>query len=1158
MLNLIAFVVTFIYHLPYWMDFFSVTELQSTFKKPLSDISKSYKLIKLNNGLKTFLISDPNCSSTSSSICCGSGSFQDPKDLPGMAHFVEHMLFMGTSEFPSPNEFLSTLISMGGQSNAFTMGDHTCFYFDVPLNETTICQEFGLNYLIKVFSSFFKSPLFNENYMNLEINSVDDEHQGNIVNDDKILYHGLRILANENHPFHNFATGTKKTLNSKKCRSEMIDYFEKNFVSENMVLVLKSSLSLNQLQKMAIANFGSIAKTRKLKRGSSIRMHRRNRSSSRLSNSSMNSNDFRFEIYPREYTSKILYISQEETKKIRLFLPIFNYNDSFFENVWCTLLGDESKDSLCYYLKSLKMIDYMYVFVQSLSKDNKVLVIDFDYKSSFDVYLVIQLIWAFINQVLKLKKENINIILKECSRIFKYQAYYTSDDSSNAMDEVSNYAHFIHQNPDYDYQNLIIGESFKYDGDVDQFLNKSREIMNLKNLNVIILADKPPKNLNVSVNDMLKDPYYNFKYQVYDLQYSPIDYKTPNFYIFQKNKFIQSKHEELDLKINESINFKKLYADEKDDPTPKLIDFSKYHEIWHSSSNSLNIILSFQICFANFLNSTENLISFEIIVEYIGSILQIEFYQGEFALFSWAIFANFITTPSLSFEIKGPKAGIYEFIKIFINRVLELLVDFKIDYKDLARVKSSIRNTYKDLENGETNKKVIAGSTLILEYDLKNIQERLETLEFIDKLYLKSTCEKIMSECKHTDILVTGGDKNLVFSICKILNNLTSHERIYLHQSYFEFGSSLNLKPGRNYDVTQINYNLKDQNDVVYHYIQLCGRNDDNKKYVEFMVYLLNQIVRYQLRTKKQLGYLVLSGLRINKSTIGLYILVNSSSYNYSQIMNEIDKVIFEWELRLLDMTHEEFEEQMELFSKNDDFLDDEAIPSNISVGTKPDKSSDNRCEDSIHQTYLESILTKNYDFKRKNQNHKKNPRFEYEDMMQFFKKTISIKSKSRSSLSIFVSSQIGKDKKKHEDNKEILENLLNNKNYYLSSLQVKTLLYESNNDISLVIKKLRNSGYNISIKNSNKISRVLMNLSRMQQPNDSKEIEKLQSSIIDKYGKLYKNNKLAIPHYQINDISEIHDESIVKLSNDYINKLTELYEEEVEDDEYYDDYEYL
>lgn len=55
----------------------------------------------------------------------------DPWDIPGLAHFCEHMLFLGTEKFPSENEYNKYLSEHSGGSNAYTASDHTNYYFDV-------------------------------------------------------------------------------------------------------------------------------------------------------------------------------------------------------------------------------------------------------------------------------------------------------------------------------------------------------------------------------------------------------------------------------------------------------------------------------------------------------------------------------------------------------------------------------------------------------------------------------------------------------------------------------------------------------------------------------------------------------------------------------------------------------------------------------------------------------------------------------------------------------------------------------------------------------------------------------------------------------------------------------------------------------------------
>lgn len=55
----------------------------------------------------------------------------DPWNLPGLAHFCEHMLFLGTDKYPSENEYSKFISSHGGITNAYTATDHTNYHFDI-------------------------------------------------------------------------------------------------------------------------------------------------------------------------------------------------------------------------------------------------------------------------------------------------------------------------------------------------------------------------------------------------------------------------------------------------------------------------------------------------------------------------------------------------------------------------------------------------------------------------------------------------------------------------------------------------------------------------------------------------------------------------------------------------------------------------------------------------------------------------------------------------------------------------------------------------------------------------------------------------------------------------------------------------------------------
>lgn len=68
---------------------------------------------------------------TAFSFSCPAGSLSDPENISGLAHFCEHMLFLGTEKYPKENEYSQFLSEHAGSSNAFTSGEHTNYYFDV-------------------------------------------------------------------------------------------------------------------------------------------------------------------------------------------------------------------------------------------------------------------------------------------------------------------------------------------------------------------------------------------------------------------------------------------------------------------------------------------------------------------------------------------------------------------------------------------------------------------------------------------------------------------------------------------------------------------------------------------------------------------------------------------------------------------------------------------------------------------------------------------------------------------------------------------------------------------------------------------------------------------------------------------------------------------
>ena len=112
---------------------------------------KTYRAILLNNDLPVILISDNSTKKSIISISVNTGYYNDPVNLPGMAHYLEHMLFLGTEENPDPSEFRTFISENAGSSNAYTSTLETN-YFTVAAASSSFLQVF------KRQSDFFVSP----------------------------------------------------------------------------------------------------------------------------------------------------------------------------------------------------------------------------------------------------------------------------------------------------------------------------------------------------------------------------------------------------------------------------------------------------------------------------------------------------------------------------------------------------------------------------------------------------------------------------------------------------------------------------------------------------------------------------------------------------------------------------------------------------------------------------------------------------------------------------------------------------------------------------------------------------------------------------------------------------------------------------------------
>jgi len=215
--------------------------------------SREYRHFVLENGLKVVLVSDQNIDKAAASLDVAVGSGTDPNQWPGMAHFLEHMLFLGTENYPNSGEYQAFIQQNGGHTNAFTAYDHTNYFYDI--------DPVFLKDSLERFAQFFISPLLNAEFVERERNAVNSEYFARRTDEFRRTWSARKRVFNAEHPVTQFSIGNSKTLADKPEQSvrDALLAFHKEYYSANiMSLAIIGHDSLDQLESWVRSLFNAI------------------------------------------------------------------------------------------------------------------------------------------------------------------------------------------------------------------------------------------------------------------------------------------------------------------------------------------------------------------------------------------------------------------------------------------------------------------------------------------------------------------------------------------------------------------------------------------------------------------------------------------------------------------------------------------------------------------------------------------------------------------------------------------------------------------------------------------------------------------------------------------------------------------------------------
>lgn len=188
--------------------------------------SENYEITELENGIRIISEHIPYFRSISLGIWVTSGSRGESKNLNGITHLIEHLVFKGTKK-RSNREIAIEFDSVGADFNAFTDKENSCFYCDFIDTHLEKCAELLFDVVLN--PSFLQENLNTEKKIILEeIKMVEDTPSEDIFN----YYYELVLNS---HPLSLSILGTRQSLQNIQIK-DVWDYFNKRFVFKNIVV----------------------------------------------------------------------------------------------------------------------------------------------------------------------------------------------------------------------------------------------------------------------------------------------------------------------------------------------------------------------------------------------------------------------------------------------------------------------------------------------------------------------------------------------------------------------------------------------------------------------------------------------------------------------------------------------------------------------------------------------------------------------------------------------------------------------------------------------------------------------------------------------------------------------------------------------------------
>jgi zinc protease len=204
----------------------------------------------LGNGLQVVVIPDHRTPVVTQMIWYKVGSADETPGKSGLAHFLEHLMFKGTSKHPA-GEFSQTVLKVGGNENAFTSSDYTGYFQRVPREQLAKMMAFEADRMTGLI-------LKDENVLP-ERDVVLEEFNMRVANNpDARLTEQIMAALYLNHPYGRPVIGWRQEI-EKLDREDALAFYKRFYAPNNAILVIAGDVEAKDVRPLVERTFSDVA-----------------------------------------------------------------------------------------------------------------------------------------------------------------------------------------------------------------------------------------------------------------------------------------------------------------------------------------------------------------------------------------------------------------------------------------------------------------------------------------------------------------------------------------------------------------------------------------------------------------------------------------------------------------------------------------------------------------------------------------------------------------------------------------------------------------------------------------------------------------------------------------------------------------------------------